>query len=165
MGVTSRQNGGVNSRPLTRDLTRPVPRDSRLIPNRGMRRVVLGLGVVLAILVAVVLFIYPIRDYIAQRQAIGRSEAEFSALEDANEQIQKDIQRLETPAGVKEAARRELGYLLPGERRLALLDLPAVTGNLPATWPYNVVGAILTVRASAVASNRPGMLGPLGANP
>ena len=158
MGVTSRQNGGVNSRPLTRDLTRPVPRDSRLIPNRGMRRVVLGLGVVLAILVAVVLFIYPIRDYIAQRQAIGRSEAEFSALEDANEQIQKDIQRLETPAGVKEAARRELGYLLPGERRLALLDLPA-------TWPYNVVGAILTVRASAVASNRPGMLGPLGANP
>jgi hypothetical protein len=28
-----------------------------------------------------------------------------------------------------------------------------------------VVGAILTVRASAVASNRPGMLGPLGANP
>jgi cell division protein FtsB len=163
--VTNRQNGGVNSRPLTRELTRPVPRDSRLIPNRGMRRLVLGLGVVLAVLVAVVLFIYPIRDYIAQRQAIGRSEAEFSALEDANEQIQKDIQRLETPSGVKEAARRELGYLLPGERRLALLNLPAVTGSLPATWPYNVVGAILTIRASAVATNRPGVLTPLGANP
>jgi cell division protein FtsB len=155
----------VNSRPLNRELTRPVPRDSRLIQNQGLRRLFVILGIVLAVLVAVVLFIYPIRDYVSQRQAISRSEAEFAALEDANEQIQKDIQRLETPAGVKEAARRELGYLLPGERRLALLDLPAVTGSLPATWPYNVVGAILTVRASAVAANRPGTLGPLGANP
>jgi len=142
-----------------------VPRDSRLIPNRTARRVVVGMGVLFAILIGVVLFFYPIRDYFAQRQSIARSEAEFAALEDANEQIQKDIQRLETPAGVKEAARRELGYLLPGERRLALLDLPAVTGALPAAWPYDMVGAILTVRASAVAANRPGTLGPLQANP
>ncbi|MBM3730546.1 MAG: hypothetical protein FJW44_06970 [Actinobacteria bacterium] len=165
MAVTNRQNVAVNSRTQTREFARPVPRDSRLISNRGMRRMVVALGVILAILVAVVLFIYPIRDFLAQRQALGRSEAEFSALEDANEQIQRDIQRLETQAGVKEAARRELGYLLPGERRLALLDLPALTGNLPATWPYNVVGAILTVRASEVAANRPGVLTPLGANP
>ena len=55
--------------------------------------------------------------------------------------------------------------LISSKAVLALLDLPAVTGSLPATWPYNVVGAILTVRASAVAANRPGTLGPLGANP
>lgn len=121
-------------------------------------------GVGLAIVVGLVLFAFPINDYISQRKAISRSEAEFAALEDANEEIQADIQRLETPAGVKEAARRELGYLLPGERRLALLDLPAVTGTLPATWPYNLVGAILAVRASSSA-NRPGTLGPLQANP
>ena len=164
MGASSRQNGRVNSRSLTRELTRPVPRDSRLFQRRSTRVLIIIAGVVLAVVIGLVLFAFPIRDWVSQRQAITRTEAEFAALEDANEQIQKDIQRLETPAGVKEAARRELGYLLPGERRLALLDLPAVTGNLPTTWPYNVVGAILTVRASA-AGNRPGTLGPLQANP
>lgn len=126
---------------------------------------VLSAGVGLAVIVGLVLFAFPINDYLSQRKAITRTEAEFAALEDANEQIQGDIQRLETPAGVKEAARRELGYLMPGERRLALLDLPAVTGNLPATWPYNTVGAILNVRAASAAANRPGTLGPLQANP
>lgn len=126
---------------------------------------VLSAGVGLAVIVGLVLFAFPINDYLSQRKAITRTEAEFAALEDANEQIQGDIQRLETPAGVKEAARRELGYLMPGERRLALLDLPAVTGNLPATWPYNMVGAILTVRTASAAANRPGTLGPLQANP
>lgn len=150
---------------MTRELTRPVPRDSRLFQNTGMRRLIALLGLVLALLVAFVLFVSPIRDYVSQRGTIARTESEFAALEDANEEIQADIQRLETPAGIKEAARRELGYLMPGERRLALLDLPAVTGNLPATWPYNMVGAILSVRAASAASNRPGTLGPLQANP
>lgn len=155
----------MNSRSLTRELTRPVPRDSRLFQRRSTRMLVLSAGVGLAVIVGLVLFAFPINDYLSQRKAITRTEAEFAALEDANEQIQGDIQRLETPAGVKEAARRELGYLMPGERRLALLDLPAVTGNLPATWPYNMVGAILTVRTASAAANRPGTLGPLQANP
>jgi len=155
----------VNSRSLTRELTRPVPRDSRLFQRRSTRMLVLSAGVGLAVIVGLVLFAFPINDYLSQRKAITRTEAEFAALEDANEEIQGDIQRLETPAGVKEAARRELGYLMPGERRLALLDLPAVTGNLPATWPYNMVGAILTVRTASAAANRPGTLGPLQANP
>jgi len=154
----------VNSRSLTRELTRPVPRDSRLFQRRSTRTLVVAAGVGLAVVVGLVLFAFPINDYITQRQSIDRTEAEFAALEDANEQIQADIQRLETPSGIKEAARRELGYLMPGERRLALLDLPGVTGNLPATWPYDTVTAILAVRASASA-NRPGTLGPLQANP
>lgn len=155
----------MNSRSLTRELTRPVPRDSRLFQRRSTRMLVLSAGIGLAVIVGLVLFAFPINDYLSQRKAITRTEAEFAALEDANEEIQGDIQRLETPAGVKEAARRELGYLMPGERRLALLDLPAVTGNLPATWPYNMVGAILTVRTASAAANRPGTLGPLQANP
>ena len=155
----------MNSRSLTRELTRPVPRDSRLFQRRSTRMLVLSAGIGLAVIVGLVLFAFPINDYLSQRKAITRTEAEFAALEDANEQIQGDIQRLETPAGVKEAARRELGYLMPGERRLALLDLPAVSGNLPATWPYNMVGAILNVRAASAAANRPGTLGPLQANP
>lgn len=154
----------MNSRSLTRELTRPVPRDSRLFQRRSTRTLVVAAGVGLAVVVGLVLFAFPINDYITQRQSIDRTEAEFAALEDANEQIQADIQRLETPSGIKEAARRELGYLMPGERRLALLDLPAVTGNLPATWPYDTVTAILAVRASASA-NRPGTLSPLQANP
>ena len=161
----TRQNGGVNSRSLTRELTRPVPRDSRLFQRRSTRLLVITAGVLLAVVIGLVLFAFPIRDYVSQRQAIARTEAEFAALEDANEQIQSDIQRLETPAGVREAARRELGYLLPGERRLALLELPAVTGSLPTTWPYNMVSAILQVRAATVSANRPGTLGPLQANP
>ena len=151
---------------MARDLTRPVERDSRLFREPSTRIIAAIATGLLAIIVGAVLFYFPLKDWVNQRHSIAKSEAEFSALEDANEAIQKDIQRLETPAGVKEAARRELGYLLPGERRLALLELPAVTGNLPATWPYNVVGTILAIRAAnASPAGRPGTLGPLQANP
>ncbi|MEY2627164.1 MAG: hypothetical protein RJB08_923 [Actinomycetota bacterium] len=127
---------------------------------------IVAAGVILAVIIGLVLFIFPVRDYFSQRQQISQANAEFAALEDANESIQADIQRLETPEGIKEAARRELGYLLPGERRLALLQLPTVTGALPTTWPYDMVGSILAIRAtSAGTANRPGTLGPLQANP
>ena len=127
---------------------------------------VVAAGVILAVIVGLVLFVFPVRDYFSQRDQIAKANTEFTALEDANEAIQADIQRLETPEGIKEAARRELGYLLPGERRLALLQLPGVTGALPTAWPYDTVGTILAIRAaSAGASNRPGTLGPLQANP
>ena len=127
---------------------------------------IVAAGVILAVIIGLVLFVFPVRDYFSQRDQIAKANTEFTALEDANEAIQADIQRLETPEGIKETARRDLGYLLPGERRLALLQLPGVTGVLPATWPYDTVGSILAIRAaSAGTANRPGTLGPLQANP
>ena len=151
---------------MTRELTRPVARDSRLFQRRSTRMIIVTAGVLLAVIIGLVLFVLPVRDWLSQRQQIADARTEFAALEDANESIQSDIQRLETPEGIKEAARRELGYLLPGERRLALLQLPAIASSLPTTWPYDMVGSIIAVRAaSAGTANRPGTLGPLQANP
>ena len=154
----------MSTRQGPRELTRPIPRDVRLF-RRSSTRIFFFAGItVLALVLAAVLFIFPVRDYFAQNSAIAKSEKEFSALEDANEQLQSDIQRLQTPAGIRETARKELGYLLPGERRLALLELPTLSAVFPDAWPYNIVTGILAVRTAEAAKkggSRPGTLGPL----
>ena len=150
------------TRSLTRELTRPVPRDARLFQRSSTRLIFFTFLVALAAVIGLVLFAFPINDYFNQREDIARRDSEFVALEDANEQLQGDIQRLQTPAGVREAARRELGYLMPGERRLALLDDPTFPTVLPEAWPYTVVNSILAARSQwAGKGNSPGGLDPL----
>jgi len=154
----------MSTRQFPRDLTRPTPHDARLF-RRSSTRFLFFTGLsLLAVIVAALLFIFPIRDYLAQRSSIKTTDREFAALEDANEQLQNDIQRLQTSTGVREAARQELGYLLPGEKRLALLESPAISTVLPESWPFNVVTSILAVRSNEAAQRgapRPGTLGPL----
>ena len=152
------------ARSLTREFTRPVPRDVRLFQRSSTRMFFAAAMVALAGIVGLVLFAFPINDYFNQREAIAKRESEFVALEDANESLQNDIQRLQTPNGVREAARRELGYLMPGEKRLALLEEPAFPTTLPEAWPYSVVNSILAARSQwAGRGNSPGGLDPLQA--
>jgi cell division protein FtsB len=152
------------TRSPVRDLTRPVHVDNKLFQRAISRNITLTVSVVILVALAVALIGLPVKGLISQRGDITQRQKEFAALEDANEQLQTEIQRLQTPEGIRETARKELGYLLPGEKRLALLEAPALDIALPAGWPYNVVTNILAVRAAAAQKNvaqQPGSLGPL----
>ena len=152
------------TRSTVRDLTRPVHVDHKLFQRAISRNITLTVSVVILVALAVALIGLPVKGLISQRGDIAQRQQEFVALADANEQLQTEIQRLRTPEGIRETARKELGYLLPGEKRLALLEAPALDVALPAVWPYNVVTNILAVRAAEARKNgaqQPGSLGPL----
>jgi hypothetical protein len=103
----------------------------------------------------------PVRDWFSQRSALAAKTAEFEALAEANEQLQKEVDRLSTTEGIRRAARDHLGYVLPGERPVVIGEMPGLPVELPATWPYTLVSSIVSARA-ADASRGGGGLTPLG---
>lgn len=145
---------------LTRDIVRPDPGLHRLSRRREVRWAVrIGVfAVVIAFMVAVVVF--PVRDYFVQNSTLAEKTAELEALADANEQLQTEVNQLKTPEGTRNAARDQLGYVLPGEQRVTLLPAPPLPTVLPEAWPYTLVTDILKVRAS-VTAQRDGALDPL----
>ena len=130
---------------------------SRAFRNRSLRRLVVT-GAVAGFLLAV--FTVPVKNWWLQDRALSAKQAEFDALADANEQLQSEVNKLQTPEGVRAAARDQLGYVVPGESRIRLLDGAALPRTLPNQWPYTMVSGIVAVRQSiAQADNAP--LSPL----
>ena len=166
---SSRHNGEVSSSakkskkaaPQRTSLTARMAASFRsLLQHRGTRYgvgvVAVGLGVTLTFS----LIVFPMRDYFAQRSMVASKTAEFETLADANEQLQIEVNKLKTPEGIRNAARAQLGYVLPGEQRLQMVQMPALPTDLPAKWPYSMVTSILQVRAAS-AMKSGGALSPL----
>ena len=123
-----------------------------------VRRILMGAGVtVFVTALLATLFVLPLRDYFHQNEVMAQKKTQFEALADANEQLQIDINRLNTTDGVVAAARSELGYVFPGEQRIQLLAMPALPTTLPTTWPYTLVTDILRVRAANLGSASGGL--------
>lgn len=99
----------------------------------------------LALVVA--LFILPVRTWLHQRELLSVRQTEYAGYEDTNEVLQDQVTYLKTDAGLQEAIRTQLGYLHPNERRIPMIDLPAMSTVLPEQWPYTVVSNILLVRS------------------
>ena len=119
------------------------------------------LGVVVAGSAVVSLFVFPLRDWVTQREALAKKTAEFEKLADANEALQNDVNALSTPEGIRRAAREQLGYVQPGEQRIDLGPMPALPTTLPDAWPYTMVTDIVTVRSNAKAAASGNALAPL----
>ena len=123
-----------------------------------VRRILMGAGItVFVTALLATLFVLPLRDYFHQNEVMAQKKTQFEALADANEQLQIDINRLNTTDGVVAAARSELGYVFPGEQRIQLLAMPALPTTLPTTWPYTLVTDILRVRAANLGSASGGL--------
>jgi cell division protein FtsB len=145
---------------LTGSLLLPTASEHRLDRRPATQ---LAVRVVLASVVmagATSLFVFPLRDYVTQRSALAQKNAEFSALADTNEQLQTEVNHLGTPEGIRNAARAQLGYVLPGEQRFTLVPMPALPTELPAAWPYSLITDIVRVRA-ANSTTVDGALTPL----
>ena len=119
------------------------------------------LGVVVACAAALSLFVFPLRDWVTQREALAKKTAEFEKLADANESLQNDVNALSTPEGIRRAAREQLGYVVPGEQRINLGPMPELPTTFPDAWPYTMVTDIVSVRSNASAAASGNALAPL----
>jgi len=136
------------TRDITSSLLRPTPVEQRFARSpltRWIARLALATVVVAG---GTSLFFFPLMDFVTQRSAIAERNSEFAALADANEQLQTEVNALQTPEGIRNAARAQLGYVLPGEQRLSLVPMPKLPTDLPTTWPYTLITDILTVRSA-----------------
>jgi len=130
------------------DFTRPIAREKQLVRGRAKRGVIaIGAMVITAALVAA-LFVLPVKAWLRQRDDIEVKQKELSALDQANAGLSDEVGRLQTPEGIEEAAREEIGYVQRGEIRLTILPAPPAPITMPSGWPYDTVAQIVAVRTA-----------------
>jgi len=134
------------------DLTQPIAIERQLVTTRRNRWVLalLAVGVIGALGAA--LFVLPVQAWLRQQDDLDAKQAELAVLDDANNQLQQENDRLQTPEGAKEAAREQLGVTDEAEERISVLPGGAAPLTLPAGWPYDTVTQIIGARASIVAA-------------
>ncbi len=108
-----------------RVLSRPQRRDLR--PPLGLT--VRGVLLLLVLFALAVTAVYPLREYVQQRNRIEQLAAKQRALQAENERLQREQQRLHDPAYVEQLAKRDYNMVKRGE------ELWQLTGEPPATPP------------------------------
>jgi cell division protein FtsL len=131
------------------DYTRPIAKEQRITRDRRPALVFVLLALIVAVAIGAALFGLPVRTWFEQNDQISRLDNELDELESVNADLQSEVDRLQTPAGISEAAREELGLIEYGEQRQTVAGLPLLPTDLPDGWPFLATEQILTVRASA----------------
>ena len=136
-----------------RDFTTPIARSKQLVPQRR-GRLVLGLfGTLIALAVAAALFVLPVQSWFKQRDDLKIRTSELDTLNRANDQLQTEVDRLQTDTGIKEAARSGINYVDAGEQRITVLPVGKAPVVLPPGWPFDQVTQIIAIReAQATAA-------------
>ena len=135
---------------------------SHLLRGRRSRFAIVPLGSLFIGAFSLALFVIPMRTWTKQRTTIAQRNEQFLAYEDINDSAQDEVDALKTPLGAQEAIRSQLGYLLPTEKRVPLLDPSNVSSVLPNRWPYTLVTSILLIRSTQAERNTGvGILDPL----
>jgi len=111
---------------------------------------IVGTLTVLVAVVAIVV-VLPFQTWRNQDDELAQRRLELETLTEVNSRLEAEIERLNTDAGVIEAARNELGFVQRGERRLSLVERTPLGDELPDRWPSSVVDAILDARAAHAA--------------
>ncbi len=138
------------------EFTRPIAKDKQLVKGRGKRLVFALIAVVIAAALIASLFVLPVKSWMQQRDDLAKKQNELAVLNNANAQLAADVSRLNTPEGIKEAARQEVGLVGFGEQRISVLTTPSAPLTLPAGWPFDAISQIVAVRAaSAVVAAAP----------
>jgi len=106
----------------------------------------LPIAIVTILGLTVTFLVVPLRTWMAQRDMVEIRSGQYAAYEEVNDALQDEIDALSTPEGIRQAVREQLGYLLPNERRVPLLEMPNASVTLPARWPYTLVASIVSLR-------------------
>ncbi|MEP7045587.1 MAG: septum formation initiator family protein [Ilumatobacteraceae bacterium] len=134
------------------EFTRPISKDKQLVKGRGKRLLFALVGTVIAAALIASLFVLPIKSWLQQRDDLVDKQNELAVLGNANAQLAADVNRLQTPDGIKEAARQEVGLAGVGEQRIAVLTMPDAPLTLPTGWPYDAIAEIIAVRSAEAAT-------------
>jgi len=142
------------------DRTRPTPRTERLLPKLLGRTLMLVGAVVIVISFGNSFLVLPATSWLGQRQEVDARTEELETIKRATDELQTEVDRLNTPAGVEDAAREELGFVMAGEQRQQIVGDSQAPIELPMGWPYDLVTQIVAVRvneaaAKAAAENPP----------
>ncbi len=135
--------------------------------GRGKRAFFALVAVVIAAALIASLFVLPVKSWMQQRDDLARKQNELAVLSNANAQLAADVNRLQTPDGIKEAARQEVGFVGVGEQRISVLSMPDAPLTLPTGWPYDAITQIIAVRAVApvVVAPTPTTVAPAAVTP
>lgn len=143
--TSSRSPGSFDERD---ERDRPVPPGNRLVTRRVNRGLLALCAVGVVVAFAAALFVLPVKAWSRQGDELAEREHELQVLTEANDALTVEVNRLQTPAGIAEAARAELGYVGEGEQRVSVLPAPQAPLTLPTGWPYDAVTQIIGARAT-----------------
>ncbi|MEY3822086.1 MAG: hypothetical protein RL628_194 [Actinomycetota bacterium] len=119
------------------DLTRPTP---LLI---GFAVVVFSFGNSFLVL--------PLTSWFGQRTEIDSRQSELDTIKKATDELQTEVDRLNTAEGIQDAARDELGFVVAGEARQQIVGDATAPIELPTGWPYDLVTQIISVKVNEAA--------------
>ncbi len=130
------------------DFTRPIPVEKRISrrPRVAAFTGAFALSIIAAIAFAV--FVLPISTWQDQSVDLDQRQAQLDELQRVNGELEAETLRLETPDGIREAAREDFGFVELGEERSSILPMPELPTDLPDGWPYNVVTEIIDARGA-----------------
>jgi cell division protein FtsB len=128
------------------DVTRPIRIDRRITKQRRSSVVLAVAALAIAGALAAALFVLPVQTYFGQNERLDQRQGQLAQLEQVNDDLRAEVDRLRTDDGVREAAREELGMVEAGEHRQSIVDLPDVPTDLPDGWPYSLVSGIAELR-------------------
>ena len=132
------------------DHTRPTPRSERIVP-KILGRVAIGVGaLVVLISFGNSFLVLPATSWFGQRSEVSGREKELEIIRKANDELQTEVDRLKTTAGVQDAARDELGFILAGESRRQIIGDNRAPVDLPNGWPYDLITQIVTINVAEV---------------
>jgi cell division protein FtsB len=131
------------------DVTRPIPVDRRIARDRRSIALMGLVALVIAGSLAAALFILPVKTLFGQEQTIDQRQDQLSQLHAVNDDLRREVERLRTEDGIREAAREQLGFIEEGEQVDTILGLPPVPTDLPNGWPYTLVEGIIALRRTA----------------
>lgn len=80
-----------------------------------------------ALAAVLLLFVFPTRSLIAQRNEISRARNDLELIRSENERLAEEAARLATPAEIERMAREQYHMVKPGERAFAVIPAPAET--------------------------------------
>jgi hypothetical protein len=123
-----------------------------------LRSLTMPIVIVVILGLVVTFFVVPVRTWIAQRDLLDSRTRQYGAAEEVNDALQDEVDALESPTGLRQAIRSQLGYLLPNERRIPLLAQPEAPVTLPDRWPYTLVAGIVQLRESQRIGTQEGNL-------
>lgn len=145
---------------LLGDLTRPISVERRLVRNRWRRWALSLVACALTTALLAALFTFPVKNWRHQQDVIQDKQDELAVLTAANDQLAREVGRLRTADGALEAARDELGLVMPGEQRISVLEPNGAPLALPSGWPFDVVAGIIATRSTGAPTAATPAAGP-----
>ena len=128
------------------DTTNGPESGNRLVRSRRLRIATAPVGLIMLFALVASLFVFPVRTWLNQRDLLAERQAEYAAYEDIVENLQDQVTYLQSPQGLRDAIRTQLGYLAPDEKRVPLMEAPELSASFPERWPYTIVSTMMLVR-------------------